>query len=519
MKNSMLYSDRGSWNTLQQYIFDCCSAHADLNCCIRSVDGRPVFRTYRELLHSLQVIGTYLASADAPGKHAALLGRTSYDWIASYLGALCYGITAVPLDRALPKQGILDQFVFADADILIYDEQYEETAQYIAEKTGCAHLICINGTSRHPVTAERLEQEGRVITPPAETPERMAEIVFTSGTTGKQKGVMLSYGNILYTVMLGIRLIQIQSPATVLSIMPNNHTYELTVGILTPLYFGATRAVMSNQIHFRKELTVFRPAIILTVPAMMSMLQKEILQETERRQEKTAADIVSTICGGRLKTLICGGAFLPGKLKRFFESLGIAVIEGYGITECSPIVSCNSDRASRRLGVISPYCEVKCIDGEICVRGKNVMLGYYKNPEATQRAMADGWFHTGDLGDVDEQNCLSLTGRIDRLIINSNGENISPEEIENRLSSIELISGCVVYSEDDLIAAEIHPNYELAEQRQITGLDKILWNEVQDVNASMPRKMRVERIHFREKPFEMTTSMKIKKNGKGEDTQ
>ena len=196
----------------------------------------------------------------------------------------------------------------------------------------------------------------------------------------------------------------------------------------------------------------------------------------------------------------------------FYDSIGINIIQGYGITECSPIVSCNTDRKTRKLGEVGPYCTVKCVDGEICVSGDNVMIGYYKNPEETQKVIIDGWFHTGDLGYVDNKNCLSLSGRIKNLIINSNGENVSPEEIENHLAFIDLFANAVVYGEDDLIAVEIYPNFSYVEANGIVNVESEIHKVIDEVNKKLPRKMHIERIHIRKEPFDMTITMKIKRH-------
>jgi long-chain acyl-CoA synthetase len=228
-------------------------------------------------------------------------------------------------------------------------------------------------------------------------------------------------------------------------------------------------------------------------------------------RRKLFSDIIDEL-GGELKSLICGGAFLSDELMDFYDSIGINIIQGYGITECSPIVSCNTDRKTRKLGEVGPYCAVKCVNGEICVSGDNVMMGYYKNPDETQKVIVDGWFHTGDLGNVDKRNCLSLSGRIKNLIINSNGENISSEEIENHLAFIDLIANAVVYGEDDLIAVEIYPNHNYIEANGIIDVEVELHRVIDEVNKKLPRKMHIERIHIRKEPFDMTTTMKIKRH-------
>lgn len=535
-KGSMFYSDREYYGNIQEYILECCRHHKNKVMCKYLVSGEVVTKTYGDMLVLLTAIGSYLRKVNNSKLHVALLGRTSFEWIAAYLGSLCYGVVVVPLDKALPENEILKYFEFSDASVLIFDPEYSDVAKYIKDNArSCKKAISLSDSSSEEFeNLTDVISQGDVIEPIVSDANDIAEIVFTSGTTGVGKGVMLSYKNIASAVMFGIRLVDFSSDDSVLSIMPNNHTYELSVGIMTPMYFGMSIAINDSLKRFKQSFLKFKPSTMIVVPALLNMLRNQILGEVKKKghskkfkaalivtralktvgidiRRKVFSDVIEGL-GGNLKSLICGGAFLSDDLLKFYDNIGINIIQGYGITECSPIVSCNTDRKSRKLGEVGPYCEVKCIDGELCVRGDNVMLGYYKDKEGTDKVLIDGWFHTGDIGAVDSKNCVSLSGRVKNLIINSNGENISPEEIENHLAFIDLIANAVVYGEDDLIAVEIYPNFNYAKENNIEDIEKELQIIVDKINSEMPRKMHIERIHIRNKPFDMTTTMKIKRH-------
>ena len=489
--------------TLQGYILGCCEKHSGLACCKEIRRNQQFTYSYEELLLSLRKTGSYLSALKTEHGHAALLGRTSFEWIASYLGALCYGITAIPLNAGAKPEELLEQFIYADADVLIYDAAEEETAAVIARKTNCI-LIRLNDPAEEAGTVPETKSTGRILPTPPGNASRVAEILFTSGTTGKQKAVMLTEDNILCSVLTGIESFSINPSSTVASVMPNHHAYELATGILTPLHYGAAIATTDRMTQFFRSLKIFRPEVILAVPALLETLKKE----TERKRDSGAENELLPP-GGKLETLVCGGAALREDLATYFRGLGVTVLQGYGLTECGPIVSCDSIRRQNKLGKVSRFCQVKSEDGEILVRGRNVMAGYYKDPEETARAVRDGWFHTGDLGGADSEGYISLTGRIKNLIILSNGENVSPEEIENLLRREETIAECMVYGEDDLIAAEIYPEPDYVRLYGEAETEKAIRNAVSMTNRSLPKYKQIEHIRLRQEPFRMTSTRKI----------
>ena len=515
---------------LQDYILTCCKRNGDRDYCLYKPDaGEVAVRTYRELLEALQSVGTFLSRLNLAHCHVALLGETGFEWIAAYLGSLVYGLTVIPLGRSMTKEMTLERLVFTDADVLLFDSKYADVADYVLAKIPGILCFQLNfGEGKHKILSMSIE---KLDVPISRNEKEPAEIVFTSGTTGGQKAVILSCENVFYTVMYCIRLVNPSKDGLVLSVLPNNHTFELAVNILAPLYFGMSIGINDSIIHFKRNIRLFCPTHMLVVPAILNAIRKETLYSVGYREDMGSHGLDSDpkkkgkmICelqallGGRLTTLICGGAYLSDTVAEFFETAGFRVIQGYGITECAPVVSCNSELDSWKLGRISPYCEVQVSDGEICVRGHNVMLGYYKDPEQTQKAFAGGWFHTGDEGRVDEYRCLELIGRRDRMLVMSNGENVNPEEIEGELNNQSEIEECVVSVEGGFLKADIYPGDQVRSLKDPDEMRKRLSRVVFEVNRVLPIYKRIERFDIHIKPFERTLTRKVVRtdSGKGQ---
>lgn len=538
-KKSFFYEDRDSFSTVHDLILRSYQKFPDVIFCKYLSDGILYSKTYKEMYQAATAIGRNVRENIQGKPHAALIGNSSFEWYSSYLGLMYYGVVAIPLDRQLSKEELLIQLDFADADVLLYDDKYDDIAEYIKANTkGCKRFINFDkkgedeyfwdivNTGRQPAD----EKDIRI------DPKQMAEIVFTSGTTGTSKGVMLSHENLATNVMFGTSLVTMNPGGTVLSVMPNHHTYELTCGIMTPVYFGVSIAINDNIGRLIANFKIFKPDTMLVVPMLLKIVQKEILAKI-KKQNKTAAfqfgiklnkilkiihaDIshklfkeIHEVFGGNLKSIICGGSFLKEELITFYNDIGINIIQGYGITETSPIISGNSDRFTKRgtVGKVGPMCKVKVVDGELYVTGQNIMLGYYKNPELTAQVMEDGWFKTGDLGYVDDENFIRLTGRKKNLIILSNGENVCPEELENLLDDIDIIDSSVVYEKDDQIAVEVFPKETYVKENNITDVYDAVCVEIYKLNTTLPVYKQIQAIKLRSEPFEKTTTMKIKRN-------
>lgn len=528
LTDSIFYSDRCSFSSLKDYISSCCLTNEEKTFCKFVSNGQVNSYTYKDLFKYIGMLGHLIRRKTKHGDHIAIIGDMSFRWMAVYLAALYHKFVIIPLDSSMKKEEVLKQYSFADGVLLFYSKSLSDVAEYVISETGTS-CICIDDLE---ASNEMLPEELVNINEPDGNENELAEIVFTSGTTGTAKGVMLSYNNILYTVMFCTRIVDADSDETLLSFLPNHHTYELTAGILAPLYFGASIGIIEGMRYFFRDVQLLSPTILLAVPMIMNSLRKSILLKS-KKDHLDSFDVQDTFdltkisginridrrkmfawvidyLGGKLKTIICGGAALSDDLFAFFETLGICVVRGYGITECSPLVSSTSDRNSLSVGEISPFSHVKIEDKEICVRGHNVMLGYYKMPEQTSLALKGGWFHTGDIGIMENGNHLRIIGRKDHLIVNSNGENINPELIEEKLNLYDQISGSVVYSENDLLTAKIWPSDKLR-KNTIEYINQQMMVIVDKINRDLPVKMRIERIKVQEGSFDRTSSMKVKR--------
>lgn len=380
----------------------------------------------------------------------------------------------------------------------------------------------------------------------------MSIIIFTSGTTGTSKGVMLSQKNVLSCLCSALKLIDVSSDDVLVSVLPFHHTYEMTAGILAAYAIGATVCINDNIRNTTRDFKYFKPTILALVPLFVTTLYKKImdtarkkgldktlqrLMKTDRLLRHVGIDLrkaffsqITSELGGRLTRIICGGAPMPPDMVEKFSSFGISVSEGYGITECSPVIAVAPFEYTRRgscgllLSNMQLYIDrddVHDETGEIIVKGDNVMLGYYKNEAATAEVLSDrGWFRTGDCGYIDSDSYLYITGRKKNVIVLNNGKNVFPEEIEEYLGEIELIKECTVVgrtAEKDgkvNVTAIIFPDYERAKEENITTDEEIniyFRNEIAKLNKRIASFKQIKGIEIRKTPFPKTTTQKIQR--------
>lgn len=344
------------------------------------------------------------------------------------------------------------------------------------------------------------------------SPDQLATILFTSGTTGISKGVMLSHQNLTdNAVCLDMK---IPTGTVTMTMLPINHVYCLTMDIVKGLYIGTTICINDSIMRVQKNLSLFQPEIVLMVP----MIIQSILTKLEEAHRQAPAGtpkplIAKSALGGRLTTICSGGAYLdPEYIERFGE-YGVTILQGYGMTECSPVISTNLAWANEKgsVGKLLPNCQAKVVGHELWVKGSSVMMGYYKMPEETAEALEDGWLKTGDLGYVDENNYVYITGRKKNLIILANGENVSPEELENQLSRSPLVKEILVREKGNVIEAEIFPDREYAEKEGISNIQEQLQALIDEFNQDMPTYKRIHHFIVREQEFEKTAARKIKR--------
>lgn len=482
---------------------------------VRYKAGKDVIesKSYDQLKADSERISNMLESLGELGHHIAIIGPTSYEWLISFLGTVNSGSVAVPVDVSLPTADVCDLLNRADVTALIYDPIRQDVADQIKTQCpGISSLICmkeIDGAEQKDIKglpSLLAEQSQQHLTNP--DPDSLCTIMFTSGTTGKSKGVMLTHRNLAENATcLDMKL----PPRTVLlTVLPVHHAYCLSMDILKGISLGSVICINDSIMRLAKNIKLFMPNIILMVPLMIETLAKKL----EAVENLPAEAVKKEIFGEQLHTIYSGGAYLNPALMKVFERYGIALLQGYGMTECSPVISTNIiwKHKADSVGALMPNCEARVEAGELLVRGSSVMQGYYKMPEETREALTeDGWLRTGDLGYVDEDQFLYLTGRKKNLIITSNGENVSPEEIENYIGEARIVQEILVRETEGVIEAEIFPDYEYTERKNITDIQAELQKIIDAYNNQVPAYKRVYRLKIRNQEFEKTPSKKIKR--------
>ncbi len=467
-------------------------------------------KSYSDLKKDSESFSNGLQQLGEEGGHVALTGATSYGWIVSYLGIVNSGRVAVPLDISLPTDDMLELIDRSDATIFVADAVRADVAAAVKER--CPKIQHVISLSEETHTEEMLsfwqlihEKEGACDYEPQ--PEQLATIMFTSGTTGKSKGVMLTHRNLAENATC----LDMKFPerSVLLSVLPIHHAYCLSMDILKGLSCGSIICVNDSLIRMIKNIRLFEPTIILMVPLMIETVAKKL----EEAAALPLQVVKKEVFGEQLQFICSGGAYMPPSMIDLFDKYDIKILQGYGMTECAPVISTTVSWNIKKgsVGQLIPNCEAKVVDEELWVRGSSVMQGYYKMPEETKETLVDGWLRTGDLGYVDEENFVYLTGRKKNLIITKNGENVSPEELENKIGEHRLIQEILVRENEGLIEAEIFPDYEYAEKTGVEDMTAALQEIIDNYNAEAPAYKKVYRLKVRETEFAKTPSKKIKR--------
>jgi len=521
-------------------------------------DTNTVDVTFSEVRDYVRNLGTELISLGCTDKKVAIVGETSYNWICSYFALMAIGAIVVPLDKDMPVNELTGLLDFAECEYIVYSTSVEEKIMQIGDSVPTLKTYICMGEPKmqSALKLSDLAERGKAKFENGDNsyydyeidPDRLATIVFTSGTTGKGKGVMLSQKNIASDMTQGMYLFAI-TPKT-MSVLPPHHTYCSTVVFVGHFSQGCTTFINSGLKYFLNEVKEQQPSHLVLVPLFVETMYKRIWNTAEKSGKanmlkrmikvsnflrKIGIDLRSVFFksvlenfGGKLEMIISGGAAINQDIIDFFDAIGITILNGYGITECSPLVSCNRNKYQKKgsvgIPIIGEQVKIKDPDengeGEICVKGPNVMLGYYKNPEATAAAFdEEGYFMTGDYGKLDDEGWLYITGRLKNIIILSNGKNVYPEEIEQEVQRIPGVSEVVVYagetknqSNKEVIVAEIFPDYELLKLKGIEGAQAIkeyFNKEIKNVNSRMAPHKTIRKVKIREEEFIKNTSKKI----------
>ncbi len=497
--------------TLRQIVKHSAETYGDQAAYRYKVKKEVFEKSFNDVNKDSMAISRMVEDMGMKGKHIALLGTTSYQWITSFFGITGSASVAVPIDVQLPADAICELLNRADVQMLIFDAIRADVAE--AVKASCPEI-------KHIISMQAEEEQDGILSwnqlvekyqgeyDTEINPDQLCTILFTSGTTGKSKGVMLSHRNLHDNATC----LDMKIPAGTVSmtILPINHVYCLTMDIIKGLYIGVTSCINDSIMHVQRNLKLFQPDMMLVVPLVLESIYGKLKAAGNLIPKKM---IAKQAFGGNLKTICSGGAYMNPDYVEAFAEYGITVLQGYGMTECSPVISNNLewDNKVGSVGKLLPNCEVKIVDEEIWVKGSSVMMGYYKMPEETAEALEDGWLKTGDLGYVDEDNFLYITGRKKNLIILANGENVSPEEIENQISKEDLVKEIIVRETEKVIQAEIFPDYEYAKKKHIKDIPAALQEIIDAYNKEAPVYKRVLDIKVRETEFEKNTSKKIKR--------
>ena len=504
------------------------------------------------------------------GEKIAVIGETSPQWVCTYLGALAAGCVIVPMDKELDTEEIRRFIAMVDARAIVYSKSFNEKfIKSISDgDTGIRYFIPItpayDSSFDNKVSAfdqlltcgrERVERDGYHY-PIVRNREKLAEMLFTSGTTGTSKCVMLCQKNIFAAVNAAVETVCFSADDVVVSVLPIHHTYELMC-ILAEMVYGIEICINDSLRHVMKNFQLFKPTGLVLVPLFINTMYAKIWSEAQKSKKETilkaglatsktlmAVGIdarrkifksVLDAFGGRLDHIICGGAKLNPDLIAAFEDFGISIFEGCGITECSPL-TCVTPYFARKYGSVGPAvpcCRVRIdektgsgeneegyVEGEIQIKGDNVMLGYYNNPEANEAAFTtDGWYRTGDIGYMDGDGYVYITGRMKSVIVLENGKNVFPEEIEEYLGKIDTICESVVVgrkapdSDAIILTAVVFPAYD----KFPTGASEELIresirNSINAMNRRLPGFKQVKAVEYRQTEFEKTTSKKIKRH-------
>jgi long-chain acyl-CoA synthetase len=480
-------------------------------------------KTYHDLKEDINAFGTWMYKNKIKDKHVAIIGKNSYEWLVSFLACVNGGNVAVAIDKSLPANEISELLKLADVDCALVTDQYiEKVDTKIVKKVydlGTFDTILYEGR-------KLLRDKNNDFLTYQIEPDKTAAILFTSGTSGKSKGVELTNKNIAFEIN---RTCQLYKPSgNVLAILPFHHAFGLIVGIFMAVNYEEAVYINKSPKYVKKNLQDFKPQTIFMVPMFVEFFHKQIWAEIDKKGKtaatkglmastdlllKTGVDVrkktysaIHKVFGGNLEYIICGGAALDPMYVKEFRSWGIEILNGYGTTECSPCTAVNRPfhHKDGSVGVLIPDTEVRVSEeGEILFKGDHVMKGYYKDEEATNAVIIDGWYHTGDLGFVDEEGFITLTGRKKNLIILSNGENLSPEELEEDFSRDPAVKEVLVYDENGKIVAEIFPEDDYMD-------NQAYFNELKEkINNKRPMFKRIAIVKLRNEEFIKNGSMKI----------
>ena len=518
-------------------------------------------KSYSQFKNDIDCLGTSLINLGLQNKKIILISPNRYEWCVSYLAITTGNMVVIPLDRSLPQKELIDSVIRSEAEVVIFDSKYLETFLNIKNNNVsslktyiCMDEINVNDFYTIPElleTGKKLLSDGNTnFTEILVDGYKTSVLLFTSGTTSLSKIVMLSQFNICSNIYALSCMAKVTSDDTFLSFLPLHHTYESTTTFLYGIYCGITIAFCDGLRHISKNLKEYKITGFVCVPAVLEAIYKKIIKQAEKQgklgilkalmafsnflysigidvRRKLFKSVLAQI-DEHLRVVVYGAASMDKNAIKFLSSLGINMLNGYGLTETSPVLSAENDKYKKPGSVAFPMANMQIkIDnpdengiGEICAKGPCLMLGYYNDIEATKEVIKDGWFHTGDLGYYDKQGYLFITGRKKNVIVLKNGKNVFPEELELLISKLPFVLENMVYARpsndnDILLAVKIVYNEEILKSMfpnvQKEDYHDIIWKEIKEINKQLPKYKYIKHLIVTDEPMIKTTTQKIKR--------
>lgn len=519
--------------------------------------------SYNRFIKDIKRLGTALCNMGLKDKRVVVMGENRYLWSVSYMAVVNGTGVVVPVDVQLSQDDLKFIFESSKPEAVIYTDKKAKEIKNLSEQLpSIKYFINMDGTDtdneRFFNMNSLIEKGEKLITDGDRTfidakidPEEILIILYTSATTSVSKAVQLSHRNIVTNLMAMSSMINIRSDDVFLSILPLHHTYECTCGFICPLYLGASIGYAEGLKHIKKNMDELKPSVMLSVPLLFEGMYKNIIKTAEKAgslkklttiikvadalhlSRNTRRKLFSAVLaglGGNMRLMVSGAAAISPTVAKFYRSIGVAFLQGYGLTECSPIICLNSDKEfiDASAGKPLPGVEIVILDkdtdgiGEICAKGPNIMKGYLDMPEENERIFEGGYFHTGDLGYMDDKDFVFITGRKKSMIVTKTGKNIFPEELEQKLAKSKYVEECLVFGVNDkegdsIVTAAVFPALQVFEDEFKNTDKKFMYNKimelVKEVNAQVPTYKAIKKLVIRDNEFVKTTTRKIKRYG------
>lgn len=517
--------------------------------------------SYKMLLEEVNELGTKLFDLGYKNKRIAIVGRNRYEWVLTHLSNLLGGIISIPLDKEMQVEELENCLQRSKADVVVFDEKYIENIEKIKQrKSTCVkEFICMSKKENY-LNIHELKEEGRKLLQAGNKEYineeidsyKMNILLFTSGTTSQSKAVMLSQNNIASNVYAMQLVEDIRSTDVNLAFLPFHHIFGSTA-IIVMLACGVTTAFPDGLRYVAQNLKEYKVSVFVGVPLLVEAIYKKVEQGIEKKgktklvniakkvsnlllkfhidiRKKLFKDIINEL-GGHMRFVISGGAPLDKRVAQGFNELGIQIVQGYGLTETAPVIAAENVKKVKcgSIGFPMENVEVEFENkdengiGELKVKGPNVMLGYYENPEATKDVFKDGWFYTGDLGYMDKEGYLFITGRKKDMIVLKNGKKVFPEEIETLINRLDEVGECMVFGMPDnkdkndiKLSVKIVYNKDYIKEKypniEKDELEKIIWEKIKEINKTFPQYKYIKNMILTDKELIKTTTKKIKRN-------